>query len=112
MSPKERKLIGTWRTTGAIFHENDGSESHYKMDSEAKITFTRDRRELWLGLDGTPQAISRWHLEGDYLVFKIIWKPKDVNLPTTEQRERIATITATQLVLTNGEADGVYERVR
>ena len=108
----EQKLIGTWRITAAIQYHEDGSKKLVEMPSDMEVTFTSDRRELWSDPGGPPRAVARWHLDGNDLVFTIISKPKDMHLPSTPQRERIARLTDTELVFTDGKTGGKWKRVR
>ena len=97
--------------TGAGEHRADGPSVRHELAQQMEVTFTQDHREVWSNPDGQP-VVARWHLEGSDLVFTIISKPKDMEMPTTPQRERLVRVTDRELVFTDGKTDGVFERVR
>jgi hypothetical protein len=93
LSPIEKQLIGTWEST--------------LSGASMEVTFTTDHREFWCS-DGEPTRVSaRWRVERNVLVFTI----EDPSSPG-ERRERIAKLTATEAVFTDGKEEGRFKRVR
>jgi hypothetical protein len=109
--PTEGRLIGTWKSSGAIIHERDGRETRVAFDQKMEITFTPDHKEIWHDYNANTMAVARWRLKGNVLVFTLetasFWGPAGIT-----RRETIKKLTADELVFTNGEIDGLWTRVR
>jgi hypothetical protein len=110
-SVTEQRLIGTWRIAAAIKHHRDRPDELIEMTPDMEITLTADHKEVWRGLDVERQAVARWHLEGNDLVFTMetegFYGP-----PGTTRREKITKISADELVFSDGTNGGRWTRVR
>ncbi|HVF70473.1 MAG TPA: hypothetical protein VM940_02595 [Chthoniobacterales bacterium] len=109
--PTEARLIGTWKTAGAIIHNKDGSQTRVALRQKMEITFTADHKEIWHDYDAGTKAVARWRLRGYVLVFKLetasFWGPAGIT-----RREKIKKLSSDELVFTDGRIDGVWTRVR
>jgi hypothetical protein len=109
--PTDARLIGTWKSAGAILHNKDGSETRVALGQNMEITFTADHREIWHDYDASTKAVARWHLKGNVLVFKLetasFWGVAGVT-----KREKIKRLSSDELVFTDGNIDGVWTRAR
>ena len=111
LPPTEPRLIGTWAISGAIDHHQDGSQTRVSLEPTMDITVTPDHRMIWRDRSGKGEAVARWRLEGNDLVFtmetKSFWGG-----PGTTRRERIVKITSNELIVGDGTTDGVWTRIR
>ena len=107
----DQRLIGTWKIVAAIRHNKDGSKTRVQMEPTMEITFARDHKETWRDHSAKTEAVARWHLEGDELVFTLqtdsFW-----GRPGITRRERIVKVTSSELIVGDGTTDGVWTRVR
>ena len=107
----ERQLIGTWQSIAAIERHEDGSTTRTPMDPTMEVTFTADHEERWRSLTGEGEAMARWHLEGDDIVFTMTTKSDGGPLGITK-RERIEKLSADELIVGNPTMAGVWRRIR
>jgi hypothetical protein len=100
--PTPARLIGTWKSSGAILHNKDGSETRVALGQNLEITFTADHKEIWHDYDADAMAVARWHLKGNVLVFTLetasFWGPAGIT-----KREKIKKLSSDELVFTDGK---------
>ena len=112
LSSNERRLIGTWQGTAAIERHEDGSETRINMDPPTmEVTFTANHQERWRSLDGNQEAIARWRLEGNELVF-IMKSASQAGLAGITKREKIEKITVNELIVGDATMAGVWTRIQ
>lgn len=104
-------LVGTWTFSAAIEYHEDGSTKTIEMAPDMDITFTSDQKELWSYPGEPPQAVARWHLEGNDLVFTMETK-SFFGGPGITRRERIIKITPDEVIFSDGKMGGKWKRVR
>jgi len=76
-----------------------------------EVTFKANREEIWRSLDGKEEAVARWRLEGNYLVFTMK-TASDAGLVGTMKRESIEELTENQLIVGDATMAGVWTRIQ
>jgi len=76
-----------------------------------EIIFTADHKQTWRYRGGEAQAVARWRVEGNDLVFTMETE-SFFGPPGTTKRERITKITSDELIFSDGSNEGRWTRVR
>lgn len=109
----EERLIGTWeKPASTILYDARTPNAPFPINSKdmVQVAFTPDHKEVWRRR-GADEAVAKWHLEGDDLVFTLETQA-EVGPPGTTKREKIKRITADELVFIEGTTESRWTRVK
>lgn len=100
----EARLIGTWTAPAeiAVQRRNDGTVRTASSRQMVEMRFATDHRYTWRLRGQSPAVIGTWRIEAGYLI-------TEARPPT---REKIVRLTETELVLSDGHAQGRWTRAR
>jgi len=109
----EELLIGTWESPAlTIVYDATTPNAPFPIETGCmEIIFTKDHKEMWREDGGDVQAVARWRLEGNDLVFttetETFW-----GAPEITRREKIIRLSSDELVFSDGSAEGRWQRGR
>ena len=109
LSPQESLVAGVWTQPESVTFT--ASEPPMESEEKFEIRFDPDGSYSWSMRGKPPVLRGRWWIDRGDLVTEIEMQPAGGLFPK-QRHEKIVTVNASELVLSDGRGEGRWKRVR